>query len=292
MKANSALPALPGIYEFFYALKALPGSPLFRLPRNLVDEISLAEEIGALPEQKAIGGKGVASGAACFLVILLDALREGEMNDRAYSSFVDAQAEGHGTDHDADFIGHPFFLILAAGGAFHLAMIADGGDAVFLEEIDGVPDAGNRWGVNDDAAVRDLFDRAEEQFILCSAVALANDVAQIGTAKAGDVLVRIAKAELLDDVVADPLGGAGGESGYRTVRKKFAQPAKLAILGAEIVSPFGDAMGLIDREERDGHAAEPGGSAVEGDAFGREIEEAIVALAGAAKDHAASVAGK
>jgi len=46
-------------------------------------------------------------------------------------------------------------------------------------------------------------------------------------------------------------------------------------------------MGFIDGEERNRHAAKPGGCAVEGDALRREIEKAVVALAGAAEDEAA-----
>ncbi len=51
-------------------------------------------------------------------------------------------------------------------------------------------------------------------------------------------------------------------------------------------------MGFIDGEERNRHAAKPGRCAVEGDALRREIEKAVVALAGAAKDEAARVVRK
>ena len=125
-----------------------------------------------------------------------------------------------------------------------------------------------------------------------SGVTLADDVSQIGAAKAGDVFVGITEAELLDDIVADALSRAGGEGDDGEVRKKFAEAAKLAVLGAEVVAPFGDAMGFVDGEEGNRHAAEPGGRAVEGDAFGRKIEKAVVALAGAAKDETALVARK
>jgi len=90
--------------------------------------------VSFLPEQKAIGGECVAAGAARFLVVLLDALRQREMNHRAHGRFINAQAEGHGADHDAHFIGHPFFLVLPAGAAFHLSVITDGGDAVLFEK--------------------------------------------------------------------------------------------------------------------------------------------------------------
>ena len=90
MKANKALAALSGIYEFFYAVKALLGSLLLHRLRNLAYEVSLSAEIAASPEEEAIGGERVAAGASRFLVILLDALREREMNHRAHGGFMDA----------------------------------------------------------------------------------------------------------------------------------------------------------------------------------------------------------
>ncbi len=292
MAADLTLAALSGLHEAFDFMVALPGTFFFGGILDFADEKSVQAGVFLLPEQEAIGGEGIASRAARFLIVLLDAFGEREMNHGAHGGFVDAQTEGQGADHDAHFIGHPFFLVLAPSGAFHLAVIADGGDAVFLEEIDGVSHACDRGGINDDASVRNLPNGAKEQFILCSGVRLADDVTQIGAAKAGDVLIRIAEAELLDDVVADALRGAGREGSNRAVGKEFAETAELAVLGAEVVAPFGDAMGFVDGKEGDGHAPEPSGCAVEGDAFWREIEQAVVTFAGLTKDKCALVAGK
>src|SRR5229473_8000586 len=208
------------------------------------------------------------------------------MNHRAYSGFIDPQAESHRAHHDAHFIGHPFFLVLAPRGAFHLAVIADGRDTVFLQEIDCVSHARDCRGVDDDAAVRDSLNGAQQPFILRFCVTLANDVSQISAAKTRDVFVRIAQAKLLDDVVPDALRGAGGESSDGTIRKKFAEAAELPILRPEVVAPFGDAMRLVDGEERNRHASKPRGRAIQGDTLGRKVEQPIVTLACAAKDGA------
>ena len=257
MAADVVLAALVGLHETLDFVIALPGAAFFSGVFDVADKEGLQTGVFFLPEEKAIGRERVAAGAACFLVILLDALWQREVNHRPDGRFVDSQAEGHGADHGAHFIGHPFFLVLAARGAFHLAVISDGGDAAFLEKIDGFTNARNRGCVDDNAAVCDLPDGAEQQFILHPGVTLANDVSKIGAAKAGDMFVGIAKAELLDDVVADALRGAGGESGDGAIREEFAEAAELAIFGAEVMSPFGDAMGFVDREEGYGHAAEP-----------------------------------
>ena len=54
------------------------------------------------PEQDAIGGKAVATGAARFLVILLDGFRQREMDHGADGGFIDAQAESDGADKDGN----------------------------------------------------------------------------------------------------------------------------------------------------------------------------------------------
>src|SRR5260370_31410615 len=133
--ADVALPALRGLHETLDFMVALPGALLLGRVFDLADKKPVQARILSFPEQKAISRQRVSTGAARFLVILLDTLRQREMNHRAHSRFVDAQAEGHGADHDAHFIRHPFFLVLPPRGAFHLAVIAHGRDSVFLQKI-------------------------------------------------------------------------------------------------------------------------------------------------------------
>src|SRR6266404_9588780 len=289
VEANDALSALSGIYEFSYAVKALLASLLLHRFRNLAYEIFLPDEINTSPEKEAIGGKAVAAGAACFLVVLLNALRESEMNDGAHGGLVDSQAERHRADQDAHFVGHPLFLVFAAGAAFHLAVVADGGDAVLFEEIDGFSHASDGGRVDDDAAVRDLPHGAEKQFVLRSGVGLADDVAEVPTAESSDVFVGIPEAELFDDVAANALCGAGGEGGNGAVGKNLAQAAELAVFGAEFMAPLGNAMGFVDGEKGNGEALQPVHGAAERDALRRQIEQLILAGSGLLEDMGALV---
>src|ERR1700689_2557745 len=98
--------------------------------------------------------------------------------------------------------------------------------------------------------------------------------------EAGYVFVGSAELELLDDVVADVLGGAGGEGGYGAVGEMGAQIIELAVFGAEFVAPFGDAVGFVDYEVGDGDFAEPFDCGALGYALGREIEQAEFAFGG------------
>jgi hypothetical protein len=104
------------------------------------------------------------------------------------------------------------------------------------------------------------------------------DVAQVGAVEAGDVFVRVAELKLLQNIVPHALGGAGGEGGDRLVGKVLAQRAQLAVLGAEFVAPFGDAVGFVDGEERQRHAAQPRDGIVARQALRRKIQQAVSAL--------------
>src|SRR6266852_6094968 len=211
------------------------------------------------------------------------------MDDGAHGGLVDAQAEGHGADQDAHFVGHPLFLVFAAGTAIHLAVIADGGYAVFFEEIDRFADTSDGGRVDDDAAVRDLSHGAKEVFVLRAGIGLADDVAQVRTAETSDVFVRTAEPELLDDVAANTLRGAGGERGDGTPGKNLAQATELAVLRAEFMAPLGNAMGFVDGEKGNWEAFQPVHCVAKGDTLRRQIEQLVLAGGGSLDDVGALV---
>ena len=109
---------------------------------------------------------------------------------------------------------------------------------------------------------------AHEQSGLRARVALFDHVTQIGAMKAGDVLIGIAQAELLDDVVADVARGAGGEGGDGAIGEMLSEAGELAIFGTEFVAPLGNAMRFVNCEERNGHLTEPFDCVLAGQALG------------------------
>ena len=66
-------------------------------------------------EKEGVGALSVASRAADFLIVLLEAFRQIVVDDEADVGFVDAHAEGDGRDHDADLVAEKPLLILGAG---------------------------------------------------------------------------------------------------------------------------------------------------------------------------------
>src|ERR1700730_6815287 len=96
--------------------------------------------------------------------------------------------------------------------------------------------------------------------------------------KAGNVFVRIAQLQLVQNVVTHTLGGAGGKGCDRAVRKMRAQPAELTVFRTELVPPLRDAMGFVNRKERDGDTLQPANGVRACQSFRRKIKQAEITL--------------
>ena len=76
-----------------------------------------------------------------------------------------------------------------------------------------------------------------------------NAVSQVRAIEAGDVNFRRAQFQMRNDVLAHAAGRRGGKRHERHIWKKFSQLGNLAVFGTKIVSPFADAMRLVNRNE-------------------------------------------
>ena len=82
----------------------------------------------------------------------------------------------------------------------------------------------------------------------------------------------ITQMQLRQNIVADLARGAGREGRDGNVGEALAQRAELAILRPELVTPFRDAVRLIDGEKADGDARQPFEHILAHDAFGGDVE--------------------
>jgi hypothetical protein len=96
-------------------------------------------------------------------------------------------------------------------------------------------------------------DQAED--LLARVVLRRDAVADVRPVEAGDEHPAVLEAEALDDVAAGGLVGGGGERHARDVREALVEDGDLEVVGAEVVAPLGDAVGLVDREEAQPRAA-------------------------------------
>ena len=104
-------------------------------------------------------------------------------------------------------------------------------------------------------------------------------VADVGAVEAGDDQPVVGNAELGEDVGAGAAVGGGGQREARNVAEAVEQRPQQAIVGAEIVAPFADAMGLVDREQGDLGFLEQLRKALAAGAFGGDVEQVELAVA-------------
>src|SRR4051795_10569296 len=85
--------------------------------------------------------------------------------------------------------------------------------------------------------------------------------------------------EAAADVVEHLRGGGGGERQGALGAEELAEAGQLQVVGAEVVSPFRDAMGLVHREKRNRNPGDRLAEALVVEALGSHVEEAQRALA-------------
>ena len=77
---------------------------------------------------------------------------------------------------------------------------------------------------------------------------------QVGAVEAGDELVMLRKPQAGFDICPNTRGGGGGQRQAGGLREALAHLGQLAVLGAEVVAPLGDAVGFVDGQQVDFHA--------------------------------------
>ena len=118
------------------ALRALE----FVARRTVVDHAALVDDIREPVRHPGIGGQPVAPGAAGFLVVALDVLRQVEVGDEAHVGLVDPHAEGDGRDHHQPFFAQEAVLVAPPYRAVEPGVVRQGRDAVALEPGCGLVD--------------------------------------------------------------------------------------------------------------------------------------------------------
>ncbi len=107
----------------------------------------------------------------------------------------------------------------------------------------------------------------------------ANRVADVGPVEPGDDQPLGRDAELLEHVGPGAVVGGRGQRQPRHLGKGIEQRTQLAVVGAEIVAPFGNAMRLVDGEQAQGRRRQQIAEGRLAGSLGRDVEQ--VELAGA-----------
>jgi hypothetical protein len=192
------------------------------------------------------------------------------VGDEADIGLVDAHPEGDGRNHHHVFGCDERGLVPGAHFGGETGVIGqDGASAraqLFGELVHLRP--GRRI---DDPRPGLLGEKLGE--LLGSIVAVANEIADVGAVEPGDDQAFVRNAELGEDIGAGVLVGGRGQGKARDVGKHLQQRAQQAVVGAEVVAPFGYAVRFVDCEQADLGAAQQFAEMRLAGAFGGDIEQ-------------------
>ena len=200
------------------------------------------------------------------------------MDDVGNVRLVDAHAEGVRGDHDGAAVADEILLILPPLVRAESGVVARGGETAALQQLADLLDALARGTVDDAALVPAFFEQLEQRPAL---VLRPQDLkAQVRPVKAGDDRHRVLQLQDADDVAAHLRRRRGGEGGQGGPPRQLLQKVQnFQIARAEILPPLGDAVRLVDREQRDLQLLRERAEAVGQQPLRRDVENLVSAEA-------------
>ena len=169
------------------------------------------------------------------------------MDHQADVRLVYAHAERNSGDDDRDPVSDEVFLGAAAGLAVQPGVVRAGRQSLLVQvlgQLLGFP-AGE--AVDDGGLVRPLPEQRQQQ---SPGVRFGlHRIAQVASVEAGQKDLPPLQVKLADDVLAHLFGGSGGQGNHRDRREFLTQQLQIPVVGAKLVAPFGDAVGLVDGDE-------------------------------------------
>ncbi|MFM1944563.1 MAG: hypothetical protein RI897_3545 [Verrucomicrobiota bacterium] len=250
-----------------------------------------------IEEEDTVGGLAVASGASGFLEIIFEGARGIGMDDEADVVFIDSHTEGiGGTDDLGMAVEEAVLGFLFFGGCE--AGVEVGGDPAFGAEVIGGEFCIFAGGAEDDGAAGLVGGEAfGEEEVGAFHFSRARDgldfEAEVSAFDATFEELEVACGfgfEVGDNFVADVAfsgGGEAGDGGYRGILGlgEFADEASgVEVIGAEVVSPFGEAVGFVEDPATDFALGDGILEGAVAELFRGDIEDGDIAGADAAED--------
>ena len=232
-------------------------------------------------EEDAVRRLPVPSGPSRLLVVGLQALGHVVVDDIAHIGFVNAHAEGVGGHHDRPVVKLKVVLICLALLLVQPGVIAGGGDAPLAQGGADLLHAGAGGAVDDAALPTPLLNQFQQGGQLSLGAPHVQE--QVGAVETGDLAQGILQLQALRNVVPHLCCGGGGEGGHhRAAGESVQELGDLQIAGAEVLSPLGDAVGLVHGHQRDGNFPGESGKPLAAQALRRDIQQLVGPLIGPA----------
>ena len=238
---------------------------------RLFDELGEPHDILQPVHHPGFRGFAVAAGAPRFLVIGFHALGQVEVRDEAHVRLVDAHAEGdRGHDHDA-VLAQEAGLVCRACFRGEAGVIGQRVETALREGLGRRFDPLARHGVDDARLAPAAFEKGGE---LRPRVGFRlYPVPDVGPVEAADETLRAVQFQPLQDVPARHGIGGRRQCQSRHPGEAFAEHVQPQVVLAEIVPPLGDAVSLVNGDQRQVQPAQELEGLVLQQPFRRQVQE-------------------
>jgi hypothetical protein len=216
------------------------------------DEVVLDVGVLGAAQQDPEGLVDRPPGPADLLVVGHRRARALVVHDEGEVGLVEAHPEGGGGDDDLHPVGQQGLLERDPVVALALARVGGGVDALRAEPARHPLGVGDREAVHDPRARQRRHDRGQPGEALGLRRQVDDGERQARPVERAAHHLEVV-AQLVDDVGHDPVVGGGRRAQHRHVGREHLEDAgDAAVVGAEVVAPVADAVGLVDDEEAEG----------------------------------------
>ena len=223
-----------------------------------------------------MAGEAVAAGAPDLLVVRLQRARNVEVGHEPDVRLVDAHAERVGGYNDRRVPAHEAFLRRRPVRVRHPRVVTDGVDAGRAQGAHHLLHVLARGGI-DDARSAGARERDQPPQLVLVAGDPQDLDEEVGAIEPGDEHLGVAQLERVGDVAAHFRRGRCRQRQHPFRRQRFARPRELLVFGAEIVSPRGDAVRLVDRQQGHPHSSHGGEERGRLEPLWRDVDQAVFA---------------
>ncbi len=199
----------------------------------------------------------IAAGATRLLIIALEALGNVVVDDEAHIGLVDTHTEGDGGHDDVDVLLEEVILRLRTFIGLQSGVVRRGLEAVELQLGRQLLHLLARETVDDATLALMLLKETDNLVVgVLVALLLPHLIIKVGAVERTLELLGVGDAEVALDVDAHLVGSRcrEGDDGHTLLLARCGDAvergADVAVLGAEVVAPLRDTVGLIDGDKR------------------------------------------
>ena len=195
------------------------------------------------------------------------------MINRAHAGLIDSHTERNRRDHDVAVALRPPVLDFVARFGRESGVISARRKSVFSKKRRDVFRSFLQRDVNDGRSRRALLQTRKQQLLALRRHDRRHREVQIGAIKSGVDGGGARDVEALANAVGDRRRRGRGQCEYSRRAKVARGLRQFQIIGAKIMSPFRNAMRLIDREKRDFGALQVRHESLVVEAFRRDVKQ-------------------